>query len=179
MAPGAANSRSSNKPAAVKPRLNRARTPSVRRRQRKAMQAPMFGRRNWLRSIALLLGLLVLLAHVFTLKPIAEWLGWLHIDWPDIAKHCAMLSLFTLSYRLSWIADSQAGAGDASSSRAALASIIVCSSWGALCETLQHWIPARDFSVWELAVNILTPMLITGIVQLAGIGWLAFRRVSN
>jgi hypothetical protein len=178
MTPGPAASSTNKKPAAARPRPDQQRAPSVRRRQRKSTQPPLFTRRHWLRAVALSLGILVLLAHVFTLKPIAEWLGWLHIDWPDIAKHCAMLSLFTLTYRLSWVDASRTGFNPSSASQAGLASILVCSSWGALCETLQHWIPARDFSVWELSVNILTPLLITGLIQLASYAMLALRRTS-
>jgi VanZ family protein len=179
MTPGPAASRSQSKPAAAKPRLDQKRAPAARRRQRKPSPPPLFARRHWLRAIAILLGILVLLAHVFTLKPIATWLGWLHIDWPDIAKHCAMLSLFTLTYRLSWIDAVKSEMDWSTAAQAGLASILICSSWGALCETLQHWIPARDFSVWELAVNILTPLLIVGLIQLVNSGMLALRRASK
>ena len=179
MSPALALARGANKPATVKSGLKQRQAPALPRRKRKSPPTLFFSRRNWLRAIALLCGILVLLAHVFTSKPIADWLGWLHIDWPDIAKHCAMLSFFTLSYRLSWIDASASSLDLSGSGKAGLASIVVCSCWGALCETLQHWIPARDFSVWELAVNVLTPMFIVGLFQLAGIGRLALRRASD
>jgi hypothetical protein len=147
--------------ASSKPRM-----PASRRRKKLAQGAPLYRRRSWLRTLALTLGVLVMLAHIFTLKPIAVWLDWLHIDWPDIAKHFTMLSLFAVSYRLSWSCVSRHEKSHAVAKRPGLATVVVCSSWGALCECIQHWIPARDFSVFELAVNILTPVLIAGLFAL-------------
>ena len=41
-----------------------------------------------------------------------------------------------------------------------LSTALLCGGWGALCETLQYWIPARDFALAELLVNALTPALV-------------------
>ncbi|MCC7477298.1 hypothetical protein IT575_02470 [bacterium] len=49
---------------------------------------------------------------------------------------------------------------------AGLRSVLVCSGWGAFCETLQIWHPYRDFSPLELGVNMLTPVLWASLVWL-------------
>lgn len=152
-----------------------ARAVMPRRRKRSTASAPRYLRRPWLRTLALMLGILVLLAHIFTLKPIAVWIDWLHIDWPDIAKHFTMLSLFALTYRLSWGSVSRHEKSNHIVERPGFATVIVCSGWGAVCECVQHWIPARDFNVFELAVNVLTPLFIAGLVALVQAAITAWR----
>lgn len=139
---------------AAKPKTTRA---QARPKARARGGPSLYARRAGLRIAALVLGVVVLLAHVFTLKPIAAWLDWLHIDWPDMAKHFTMLALFTLAYRMSWSGGSAHEKGLASAVEPTWACIALCSGWGCLCESLQHWIPARDFNVFELAVNVGAP----------------------
>ena len=115
---------------------------------------PAPSRITWLHWLALVLGLLVLLGHVVTLKPPRPSAELLSVKWQDLLAHFAMLLSFTLAYRLSFRGDARL------SNRAAL---WVCSLWGALCEVLQYWIPARDFNLVELAVNVLTPALTVGL----------------
>jgi len=112
---------------------------------------------NWLRWLALLLGGLVFLGHVITLKEWVFYPYWLSINWPDVYKHFTTLAVFALAYRLSF---------GLYTPYAGRATVAVCSTWGALCEITQHWIPPRDFSVWELAVNILAPIAVAGVVAL-------------
>jgi hypothetical protein len=144
--------------ASAKPRA--AQMPARRRSRTRGFQAEVYTRNNWLRILALIIGVGVMLAHVFTLKPIAVWLDWFHIDWPDIAKHFTMLSLFTLAYRLSWIGGLAHKKGLAVDAAPTWASIAICSGWGGMCEIIQHWIPARDFNIFELGINTVTPVLI-------------------
>lgn len=121
-------------------------------------------RRPWLRAIALLLGVLVLLAHTITLKEVIELPVWWHVDWPDLVKHISLISTFTLAYRLSFRAASPA---------ADRASAWLCSGWAGFCECLQHFIPARDFSIVELAANSLTPLLVIALLRWLR-GWRAW-----
>ena len=65
-----------------------------------------------------------------------------------------MLFTFAFVYRLSFTAQARG---------ANLATLLVCSGWGAACEIMQHWIPARDFSVIELAANILAPAVVVAL----------------
>jgi VanZ family protein len=124
---------------------------------RRAGDGGALPRRPWLRALALTLGAVVLLAHIVTLRDWIELPAWWQIDWPDIAKHAALISAFTLAYRLSF-RGSPRGAD--------IVSILICSGWAGLCEALQHWIPARDFSIYELAANTLTPVAVVGILRL-------------
>jgi len=117
----------------------------------------MTGRVQWLRVAALLIGLLVFLAHTMTLRRPGIPPDWLSLDVRDLVYHSTALATFALTYRFSFVRGALGGAA---------LTILFCSSWGALCEISQHWIPARDFSVIELGVNILTPIVITGLVAL-------------
>lgn len=117
----------------------------------------MVGRGPILRVAALIIGVLVFLAHVMTLHRPGLPPNWLSVDYRDLVYHSSALSLFALTYRLSFARGAPRGA---------LSTILLCSTWGALCEISQHWIPARDFSVIELGVNILTPVVIAGLIAL-------------
>jgi hypothetical protein len=121
--------------------------------------------------VALALGIVVLLVHVFTTRPLAPWFDWLHIDWPDVAKHFSLLGAFALAYRLSWPSMPPRRAGSGSVLGPGLSTALLCGGWGALCEILQHWIPARDFAPAELLVNALTPALV-GILGEATRRWM-------
>ncbi|HES58530.1 MAG TPA: hypothetical protein ENO21_03770 [Firmicutes bacterium] len=114
-------------------------------------------RTGWLRIAALLIGVLVFLAHVMTIKPLGIPPHWLHVDWEDVLYHSTALGTFALVYRLSIPRAVPGGA---------LATVLFCSGWGAACEIMQHWIPARDFSVIEFGVNTVTPVLIVGLLRL-------------
>jgi VanZ family protein len=118
-------------------------------------------RRQWLRAVAVLLGLVVLLAHAATLRQVMDLpIAW-HVNWPDLPKHITLISIFALAYRLSF--RGRAPGAD-------LTSIYFCSGWAGLCEIMQHWIPAREFSVYELAANVLTPIAVVGVLRVLG-GW--------
>ena len=112
-------------------------------------------RREWLRIIAFLLGFAVLVAHVFTTRPLLGPVGMWEVSLRDLGYHAAAVGVFTLAYRLSFYGNPP-GSGRAT--------ILVCSGWAGFCEILQHWIPARDFSIVEFGVNVLTPVAVTGIV---------------
>jgi hypothetical protein len=112
-------------------------------------------RRKFFRWLGLLLGVVVLLAHTVTLREVINLPAWWHIDWPDIAKHAVLISSFALAYRLSYPLRQRS---------ADWPSIALCSGWAGLCEVSQHFIPARDFSIYELAANMLTPLLVVGLV---------------
>ncbi len=113
-------------------------------------------RRKWLSFIAFVIGGIILIAHVFTKAPMITPPGMFEINPKDLAYHFSFIAVFTLAYRLSY-RGSPPGTNRAT--------ILVCSGWGAFCEIIQHWIPARDFSVIEFGVNVLTPVIITGIVS--------------
>jgi len=117
----------------------------------------MAGRGQFLRIAALAIGMLVFLAHTMTLHRPGVPPDWLAVDYQDLVYHSTALSLFSLTYRFSFPRGAPGGAAF---------TILLCSTWGALCEISQHWIPARDFSVIELGVNILTPIVITALVAL-------------
>ena len=122
-------------------------------------------------AIAILCGALILIAHIITLRiiPIVStdmvtlFAGTpLEFSIPfnelrDLGLHMAMFSLFTLCYRLSWRGS---GLG------IRLATILVCSGWGAMCESLQLFIHRRDFSWLDMSVNVLTPLIIVGLTRL-------------
>ena len=107
---------------------------------------------------ALVLGAGVFLAQVMTLHELRSHPHWLSVDVADLIKHFSGLALFALAYRLSYPLKAPG---------AAFATVAVCSGWGALCEICQHYIPARDFSVIELGVNMLAPMLVAGAFALS------------
>lgn len=69
---------------------------------RRSTVPPANARLTWLRYVALLLGALVFLGHVITLKLNLWAPPWWEVDWQDVPKHFGMLSAFSLSYRLSW-----------------------------------------------------------------------------
>jgi hypothetical protein len=111
----------------------------------------------WL-VVAVILGAGVFIAQVMTTGELHGHPHWLAANTADLIKHFSGLTLFGLSYRLSYPLKAPG---------AALATIAVCSGWGACCEVCQHFIPARDFSVIELGVNMLAPALVAGIFALA------------
>jgi len=119
------------------------------------VKQPAPQRRQWLRVLAVLMGMAVLAGHIFTTKPISGPVGMWDISPRDLTYHFSFVATFTLAYRLSFYGSPPG------SNRAA---ILVCSGWAGFCEIIQHWIPARDFSIIEFGVNTLTPVLITGIV---------------
>jgi len=118
-------------------------------------------RRQWLRAVALALGVVVVLAHTVTLPQVRELPAMWHVDWPDLYKHILLISAFALSYRLSF--RGRAPGAD-------LVSLCFCSGWAAFCECIQFWIPAREFSPLELAANALTPVAVVGVLRVLG-GW--------
>jgi hypothetical protein len=118
-------------------------------------------RRQWLRTVAIVLGVVVLLAHTVTIPQVTELPVLWHVDWPDMAKHITLISAFALAYRLSF--RGRAPGAD-------LASIYYCSGWAGLCEIAQYWIPAREFSPLELAANALTPVAVIGVLRVFS-GW--------
>jgi hypothetical protein len=79
---------------------------------------PAAPRLNWLRRLALALGGLVFIAHVFTVKLNAWSPPFWDIDWIDIAKHFGMMSAFALAYRLSWRYPAGGGSSRSQPSRA-------------------------------------------------------------
>ncbi|MEZ5339373.1 MAG: hypothetical protein R3F46_14070 [bacterium] len=128
-------------------------------------------RRMPMLAAASIIGALILVAHIITLRIVPQ-LGTelvtllagtpLEFSIPrnelrDLGLHVAMFSLFTLSYRLSW-----RGSGPA----VRWATFLLCSGWGAFCESLQIFIHRRDFSPLDLSVNMLTPLLLIGIIRL-------------
>jgi VanZ family protein len=115
-------------------------------------------RRIFFRVLALVLGVVVLLAHTVTMGEIFRLQQQLHMDWPDLAKHAVLIASFALSYRLSYPLRQRS---------ADWPSIALCSGWAALCEILQSVIPGRDFAPVELAANIVTPMIVVGLVAFA------------
>ncbi len=110
----------------------------------------------WL-VLALLLGAGVFLAQVMTPHELRGHPHWLSMDLADLIKHFSGLALFALAYRLSYPLAAPGALGS---------TIAVCSGWGAACEICQHFIPARDFSVIELGVNMLAPALVAGLFAL-------------
>jgi hypothetical protein len=122
-------------------------------------------------TVAIVIGALILIAHIITLRivpRIGDELITLFAGWPiefsmprselrDLGLHASMFTLFTLCYRLSW-----RGSGPG----IRLATIMVCSGWGMLCESLQLGIQRRDFSFIDMAVNALTPLIIVGLIRL-------------
>jgi VanZ family protein len=114
----------------------------------------MAGRRRWVQALALLIGMLVFLAHVTTLNISVVFPDWLRLSLRDILAHFVMLATFALVYRLSFVGNA---------ARANRASLYVCASWGAICECAQYFHPARDFNLWELGANILAPAIVIAL----------------
>ena len=85
--------RSSSSTAKRKPERRSAAKPRRTRKPQPSVPA-LYARIPWLRAVALALGIAVLLAHAFTARPLGLWLDWLHVDWPDIAKHFSLLGAF-------------------------------------------------------------------------------------
>ena len=130
--------------------------------------APVAIRREWLRLVALAWGAVVLLGHVMTYGDvIPRWLH--HVEPPDLVKHLTGVGLFALLYRASW-AGVEVGDGRTRLSPT-LAALLVCCSWGALCESLQIFVPLRDFDLRELALNTLSPAVIIGLWALVEALW--------
>ena len=119
----------------------------------------MPGRRRWVQALALVIGMLVFLAHVTTLDVGAIFPDWLRLSLRDLLAHFAMLAAFTLVYRLSFVGGA---------ARANRASLYVCASWGAICECMQYFHPQRDFNLWELGANILAPAIVVALFVVLG-----------
>jgi hypothetical protein len=134
-------------------------------------------RRRWLRGIAYVIGAFVLLAHVYTLDTPEVIRSLFEASIRDVVYHSSMLALFTLAFRFSL--------GDGRSDHrvrpagtdtkvgptlhpADLVALCVCCGWGALCECLQLFIPARSFSFTELALNTGVPLIVIAVVSLTG-----------
>jgi hypothetical protein len=129
--------------------------------------APVAVRREWLRYTALAWGAVVLVGHVMTYGDvIPRWLH--HVEPPDLVKHLTGIGLFTLLYRASW-ASEEDGAGRGL--HPSLAALLVCCAWGALCESLQIFVPLRDFDLRELALNTLSPAVLIGLWSLVETLW--------
>lgn len=114
-------------------------------------------RRAFLRWLALLLGVALLFAHIAVWKEPGIRPHWLYLDPHDALYHFTALTLFTVVYYLSFPPNYKGRAVSAA---------LACAAWGAFCEVIQHWIPARDFSVIELGINMLTPVLAAGFLRL-------------
>jgi hypothetical protein len=111
-------------------------------------------RRDWLRPVALLWGAIVFIGHVATYRKFVH-----HINLPpDFIQHLTGIGVFSLLYRASWRPAS--GAGGISPT---VACLLVCCSWGALCECVQVFVPLRDFQLRELALNTATPAVLIGL----------------
>jgi hypothetical protein len=108
-------------------------------------------RRPFFRWLAVLMAAGVLVAHIITVNGPIRLPHWLYLDLEDLVKHTSGMAIFALTYRLSYSAAPRLAARN---------TVLFCSSWGAFCEVLQHFIPARDFSIYELGTNTLTPALI-------------------
>lgn len=128
-------------------------------------------RRIPLLVLAIVLGALILVAHIITLSIVPQlgtelvyFLSGTRFEFSiprnelrDLGLHFAMFSLFTLAYRLSWAASGPA---------IRLVTVLMCSGWGVLCESLQVFIDRRDFSWLDMSVNVLTPVVVVGITRL-------------
>ena len=93
----------------------------------------------------------VLFAHIHTQNGPIKLPHWLYLDMEDLLKHTVGMAIFAITYRLSY---------SGAPALAARNTVLICSGWGGFCEVLQHWIPARDFSIFELAANTLTPLAV-------------------
>ncbi len=113
-------------------------------------------RRKWLSFIAFVIGGVILVAHIFSKVSVIDPPGMWEYSPRELLYHFSFIAVFTIVYRLSYLG-SPPGSNRAT--------ILVCSGWGAFCEIIQHWIPARDFSPIEFGVNVLTPVIITGIIS--------------
>lgn len=112
-------------------------------------------RRPFLRMLSYLLAILILGAHIVTFGISKHHPAWLSLDMRDLLAHTAMFMTFAFVYRYSFTrAVSPPGAG--------FSTVLVCSSWGALCEFVQIWLP-RDFNPLELAANMLAPVLVVAL----------------
>ncbi|MDQ3023796.1 MAG: hypothetical protein M3R04_05340 [bacterium] len=140
-------------------------------------------RRRWFRALAWLGGALVLLAHVYTLDTPPGLRNLFEANLRDVVYHSSMLTLFTLAFRASLttveaasrprrsarVATGKAGTKPRPTlSPADATALWVCCGWGAFCECLQLLIPAREFSLIELALNIGVPVLVIALYSLAG-----------
>ena len=112
-------------------------------------------RRPWLRTLAYLIAIVVLGAHIITFGISKHHPAWLSLELRDLAAHIAMFLTFALVYRYSFTRA-------ASPLSANVATVLVCSGWGALCEFIQIWLP-RDFNPFELAANVGAPLLIVAL----------------
>jgi VanZ family protein len=108
-------------------------------------------RRAFFRWLALLMGAGVLGAHILTTNGPIKLPHWTYLDMEDFVKHTTGMAIFAITYRLSYRGTPKLAARN---------TVLFCSLWGGFCEVLQHFIPARDFSVFELGTNTMTPALI-------------------
>lgn len=126
---------------------------------------PVAVRRPWLHVLALGWGAVVLLGHVMTYGDVVpRWLH--HLEPPDIVKHLTGIGLFTVLYRASWVRGA-----DEPKLATNLMALLVCAGWGMLCESLQLFVPLRDFDLRELALNTLSPAALIGLWALVEQVW--------
>lgn len=132
---------------------------------RRRSAPPAAARRDWLRALALLWGIALLLGHLLTFDdPIRS--STLSPTLLDALKHSAGIIIFTLLYRASW-----GPGGNAGGSSPNLTSLLVCGGWGGLCEIAQIWHPLRYFNWLELGLNTLLPTLVIGLWWLVEQVW--------
>ena len=112
-------------------------------------------RRTWLRVLSFLIAIVVLGAHIITFGVSKHHPPWLSLELRDLFAHIAMFLAFALVYRYSYTRA-------ASPLSANVATVLVCSGWGALCEFIQIWLP-RDFNPFELLANIGAPLLVAAL----------------
>lgn len=139
--------------------------PTKASRRKKSSTAAAFGRVDWLRIIAILIGVGVLLGHVYAPRHPAGHTPWFPPSWTDLMKHSATLFIFAAAYRFSW--RGLAGRATAGLARlgAGQATALFCGGWGAICEITQIWISGRQFSPIELGINVLVPVLTAGLLS--------------
>lgn len=152
---------------------------------------PQLARVPFWQWAAYVYGGFVLLAHQITVRLSRFVPSWLEVDWPDLGKHALLVGIFALLYRLSLrraaggSARSPARRGSGARRRASarespfavlravleapgawMRTSLVCGGWAALCELTQFRHPYRDFSIYELALNALLPMLVATVFEM-------------
>lgn len=115
----------------------------------------MPSRRPGLQALSYLIAIVVLGAHIITFGISKHHPAWLSLELRDLVAHIVMFMAFAFVYRYSFTrAASPLGAN--------IATVLVCSGWGALCEFVQIWLP-RDFNPFELAANVGAPVLVVAL----------------